>query len=1527
MLKNRCFTRRIAFFLCLSLIVGLVPAGLFGDVMEVNAVSDALSNLVPNGDFERSDFLTHWAVYGGGTAAIESNVAGNKTHVMMLEDLSNKGYLEALGVKFKVEQGATYKFSMDIIQDAQVVDIANAQLATYVFWYDAEGEWIAPDGYDQDGNIIGEGYYTSIRSSAKADKWTTVTKEIVVPMGAVQAAIRLNFYVASINRVYVDNFSMVKIADGPFVPTESTEQTQATETTVATEATEETAVTQPKPTEATEVTSPVNPTQPPEPIELEQFPLNKDFENVNSNGRPSDWKCTIGNGGALEVVGSDVYSGEKSLKVAGGTGAIYLKSAFFSVTEGKYYTVTAMSKHVSGTKNAYIGLWFYDAGGKYIDAATVPIGASSQWAESLLSYAAPNGAATVLVEFGYHSKGESACLVDHITFTESDEKIEASPTVPERPTEPIDYNWSFEKVDINGKAINWKYDTNIFVTTADDAPDGIRVLQLEATGKAITAKSAKQLVEPGKTYKLKISAKELSGSTGIVGLYMTDANGKYTDGSQAVSTSGSGKWKVYTVLATATEDTVYMHVEAWVSSGNDVVFQIDAISVEETDEEIEKPWAPDPYDPPIIEGTDNQHPFMYFNEAELERIKSYKNDREKNVYGFNWRSEIDKLISIAERYLQEKKVTVGSNYGTKVTFQVAPTLKDPNDPSYDQMYIDASKDGKGNLVETPHLGFGASLTETMRGRMETLALAYCLTGDTRYSDLAVRYAVEMSQWKFWGDWDWLNGYTNGSSKADASNAWAMQGVVAVYDMCHDQLTDQQKQTIETAILERGLKPMSQQVSLTSIHNGNCMLIGGMLSGIAAILNEENADELKPYMDKALTALNNAFAQFAYSGNTEGHYYAGFGLEYLLPGAMHFYRATGLQEIVDHPLLSEMLPYWTVMFAAPGAMTHPNYSDGSVAVQLVFPMAVISKMTSDPLANYFLVSVGGVGSPFENLIYLNPEPEIRVPEGYATVVDPIGYGALRTGFASDDMLLTLLANDSQMGHNHYHQNAIQFNFGGDWLIADPGAGSYYYADRYFWTHTGHSTILVDGDAQSSLGTGSMEKVFDHSLYSYIVGSAPEAYGADDDINVLEKFDRHAIQLNHSENAYYIIIDDLLSEKEHIYSWQMFNGNRSNFEVDGKTVSKAGTALGNHVSMEVGIDVLNLDFVSKEKLSIVDQIYTANGKDAGKTLLANSAPAKAYQFMTVISVEGADGKDRSVTVAETYDSEEALGALINYAGDLYDLVMFNRTDALAAAGKLSTDGQQASVLGLDNGKITEGFAATKATTLLYDETVLFEAEKALNIVADAEGWHIDTAEVQTVKLSISTTEKLSAVTVNGEKVDAAAENGMITLTLAAGASDVAVEMEEHTHVPGEAVVDNLVEGDCVTNGSFDSVIYCEICQKELSRESEIIAALGHDLVHHEAKEPTNDSVGWNAYDSCTRCDYTTYVEIPALVAAGDFNGDGELTDADAIYLLYATFDEESYPLNQKADFNGDGEVTDADAIYLLYATFDPDGYPLK
>ena len=92
-----------------------------------------------------------------------------------------------------------------------------------------------------------------------------------------------------------------------------------------------------------------------------------------------------------------------------------------------------------------------------------------------------------------------------------------------------------------------------------------------------------------------------------------------------------------------------------------------------------------------------------------------------------------------------------------------------------------------------------------------------------------------------------------------------------------------------------------------------------------------------------------------------------------------------------------------------------------------------------------------------------------------------------------------------------------------------------------------------------------------------------------------------------------------------------------------------------------------------------------------------------------------------------------------------------------------------------------------------------------------------------------------------------------------------MEKAPHTYGEPVKENEVSATCLDDGSYDEVIYCEVCSEELSRAAKVIPALGHDLVHYDAKPATCTEFGWNDYDACSRCDYNTYEEIPVDSAA--------------------------------------------------------------
>lgn len=85
----------------------------------------------------------------------------------------------------------------------------------------------------------------------------------------------------------------------------------------------------------------------------------------------------------------------------------------------------------------------------------------------------------------------------------------------------------------------------------------------------------------------------------------------------------------------------------------------------------------------------------------------------------------------------------------------------------------------------------------------------------------------------------------------------------------------------------------------------------------------------------------------------------------------------------------------------------------------------------------------------------------------------------------------------------------------------------------------------------------------------------------------------------------------------------------------------------------------------------------------------------------------------------------------------------------------------------------------------------------------------------------------------------------------------------HTGGTATTENKIDATCTTDGSYDEVVRCTVCNAEICRETKTIAALGHNLEHHEAKAATCTEKGWGAYDTCSRegCDYTTYTEIDA------------------------------------------------------------------
>ncbi len=79
-------------------------------------------------------------------------------------------------------------------------------------------------------------------------------------------------------------------------------------------------------------------------------------------------------------------------------------------------------------------------------------------------------------------------------------------------------------------------------------------------------------------------------------------------------------------------------------------------------------------------------------------------------------------------------------------------------------------------------------------------------------------------------------------------------------------------------------------------------------------------------------------------------------------------------------------------------------------------------------------------------------------------------------------------------------------------------------------------------------------------------------------------------------------------------------------------------------------------------------------------------------------------------------------------------------------------------------------------------------------------------------------------------------------------------EIVHIEGEAVVENDVKPTCAEKGSYDNVVYCTVCDKELSRNTVTVDALGHDY-KEEVTAPTCEEKGYTTY-TCSVCG-DTYV----------------------------------------------------------------------
>ena len=183
----------------------------------------------------------------------------------------------------------------------------------------------------------------------------------------------------------------------------------------------------------------------------------------------------------------------------------------------------------------------------------------------------------------------------------------------------------------------------------------------------------------------------------------------------------------------------------------------------------------------------------------------------------------------------------------------------------------------------------------------------------------------------------------------------------------------------------------------------------------------------------------------------------------------------------------------------------------------------------------------------------------------------------------------------------------------------------------------------------------------------------------------------------------------------------------------------------------------------------------------------------------------------------------------------------------------------------------------------EGVTFENGKWLN-----DGWYVEffTVDVEAGDMITASTTSDCSFDLNVYTEDYSIDEGVTATGKASATIDSDAEVivgifvdvtNETTEFEIELIrtseLDETETDKTLQNPECGKTYVCKATVGENDYLSDVVT-VGHNIVSVDAKAPTCTEIGWDAYEYCSACDYTTYVELPADPDAH--------TDADGDYI---------------------------------------------
>ncbi|MET3726809.1 hypothetical protein ABID52_000390 [Fictibacillus halophilus] len=494
-------------------------------------------------------------------------------------------------------------------------------------------------------------------------------------------------------------------------------------------------------------------------------------------------------------------------------------------------------------------------------------------------------------------------------------------------------------------------------------------------------------------------------------------------------------------------------------------------------------------------------PRLFFTEADLNMIRDRVDNTKPHAANSHYKQIGDHLIQRANLYKNEQKITI--------TYPNAPSIITMNHPLQIKDIL--------NLMNPPgykEYPFWTQVSLQIKSRLETLTKAFCLTNRKSYKDKAKELLIALCKFTRWYEFP------------DKGALWSLSlpiftmAVSYSYDLLYSELTPDEVEIVEEALIEKGLQPLKQLFGAVDQHN---IFVAGMSAMmIASLTLHGRREETEVFQKESSRYLAYYLESKLDRKESEGLHYDTVALQHIVSALYANYRITGAS-LIQHPYLTQEILNQIIYFQGCGnRATFANFSDSYHNLDLTSLLIFLSETCDDPILHDYVQSYGSWSEDLlfhykkQDSLTVSPDEVLDFPT--SKVFQSIGWASIRSGWKENTHMLGFTSSPSERDHNHFDQNNLSINVSGEWLITNPGYQDYVPGPRRDFTlgTVGHNAMLVNGKGQIKRGQSSITEAFISPFYQYVKGTAIDVY------------EKHLVwnrKIFHIDQSQYIVIDDV------------------------------------------------------------------------------------------------------------------------------------------------------------------------------------------------------------------------------------------------------------------------------------------------------------------------------------------------------------------------------------------------------------------